>query len=97
MVHLKIGTMEWDAQLGKPVARLLAEVTVNGWDVKISGDERYFDTRIGVIEPDTGRALTFDEDPELWAKNLQHAHRMGDITIDFEEVKVPATAAQGVR
>ena len=34
---------------------------------------------IEVVDVDTGQTLTFDADPERWARNLPQAFRSGDL------------------
>jgi hypothetical protein len=62
-------------------SKILATVILKDGKVQIEGDERYFDISVPVVEPETGRQLTYENDGELWAKNLPNAYRAGDINV----------------
>jgi hypothetical protein len=59
----------------------LADVWVNGREVHVEGDGSVFSTSIPVVEPESGERLTFDADPERWAKALPTAYRSGDLLV----------------
>ena len=90
--------MRWNTQTRQAEPQVLAVVIIHGHEVHIDGDERYFDTGVPVVDPETGHRLTFEEDPELWAKNLSYAYRSGDIEVSAQEVSAPVHSyAQATR
>ena len=81
MVYLKFASPHWDPVLQRMDFQHLADVWVNGQDVHIEGDGSVFSTSIPVVEPESGERLTFEADPERWARALPTAYRSGDLLV----------------
>ena|SRR2546430_8973001 len=81
MVSLKFAIPRWDPDARRMEYRPVAEVWVNGPAVHIEGDASVFDTAIPLIEPGTGERLTFEPDPERWARALPSAYRSGQLEV----------------
>ncbi|MDE3102667.1 MAG: hypothetical protein KGJ98_10580 [Chloroflexota bacterium] len=81
MVHLSFAAPEWNETEHNLVFRHVADVWVAGRDVHVEGDASVFSTNIRVVEPETGALLTFDSDPERWARALPTAYRSGDLEV----------------
>ena len=65
------GELGWD---------VVATLLVDGVHFEVEGDESFAEVRdIEVLDVDTGQSLTFDADPERWARNLPQAFRSGDL------------------
>jgi hypothetical protein len=64
------GEVEWPAR---------ALVRADGGDLMIYGDQQLVPRGLSVVDVATRRRVTGDEDPEVWARNLPHAYRAGDI------------------
>jgi hypothetical protein len=65
------GDLEWD---------VVATLRVDGPHMKVEGDQSFAEVRdIEVLDVETGQAVTFDADPEHWARNLPQAFRSGDL------------------
>jgi hypothetical protein len=65
------GDLEWD---------VVATLHVDGPHLELEGDQSFAEVRdIEVLDVDTGQSLTFDVDPERWARNLPQAFRSGDL------------------
>jgi hypothetical protein len=48
---------------------------------------------VEVLDVDAGQSLTFDADPERWARNLPQAFRSGDLVCRVTVDSTSATAA----
>jgi hypothetical protein len=65
------GDLEWD---------VVATLHVDGPHLEVEGDQSFAEVRdIEVLDVETGQAVTFDADPERWARNLPQAFRSGDL------------------
>ena len=64
---------------------IVAELMVDGASHHIEGDEAWVDLTVPVVDPESGRQLTFEENGELWARHLPTAYRAGDITLGVVE------------
>ena len=81
MVYLKFASPHWDPVLKRMDFQHLADVWVNGQDVHVEGDGSVFSTSVPVVEPESGERLTFEADPERWARALPTAYRSGDLLV----------------
>lgn len=65
------GDLEWD---------VVATLRVDGVHLELDGDQDFAEVRdIEVLDVETGQSVTFDADPERWARNLPQAFRSGDL------------------
>jgi hypothetical protein len=65
------GVVEWD---------LIAVLHIEGTHLEVEGDQGFAEVRdIELLDVDTGQTVTFDADPERWARNLPQAFRSGDL------------------
>jgi hypothetical protein len=65
------GELEWE---------VVATLRVDGPQLEVEGDRCFAEVRdIEVLDVETGQSLTFDADPERWARNLPQAFRSGDL------------------
>jgi hypothetical protein len=65
------GDLEWD---------VVATLRVDGLNLEVEGDQSFAEARdIEVLDVETGQTLTFDADPERWARYLPQAFRSGDL------------------
>ena len=80
MVQVEIGRMELDG------FHLEVTVRVEGKEAGIAGNADYFSEDIPLVDPETGARLTFQSDPERWARNLPQAYRAGDIVVRVKEI-----------
>lgn len=65
------GELEWDR---------IAVLRVDGTHFEIEGDADFAEVRdIEVLDVESGQTVTFDADPERWARNLPNAFRSGDL------------------
>ena len=65
------GELEW---------HVVASLQIDGTHVEIHGDPDFAEVRdIEVLDVETGQSVTFDADPERWARNLPQAFRSGDL------------------
>jgi hypothetical protein len=63
--------LEWDR---------VATVRVDRTRFEIDGDQDFAGVRdIEVLDVASGQSVTFDADPERWARNLPQAFRSGDL------------------
>jgi hypothetical protein len=68
------GELEWDR---------VALLRVDGTHFEIEGDQDFAEVRdIEVLDVESGQTVTFDADPERWARNLPHAFRSGDLVCE---------------
>jgi hypothetical protein len=62
---------------------LIATVRVGGTHFEIVGDQNSAGVRdIEVLDVASGQSVTFDADPERWARNLPQAFRSGDLVCE---------------
>jgi hypothetical protein len=70
-------------------------VRVGGAHFEIEGDQDFGETRdIEVLDVATGQSVTFDADPERWARNLPQALRNGDLVCEVFDDPAPSTSAR---
>jgi hypothetical protein len=61
----------------------VATICVDGTHFEIDGDQDFADVRdIEVLDVASGQSVTFDADPERWARNLPQAFRSGDLVCE---------------
>lgn len=73
--HSENGRIEWE---------LVALLRVDGTQLTIDGDQDFADAcDIEVLDIDSGQTVTFDADPERWARNLPYAFRSGDLVCEI--------------
>jgi hypothetical protein len=61
----------------------VATVRVDGTRFEIEGDRDFAGIRdIEVLDVASGQSVTFDADPERWARNLPQAFRSGDLVCE---------------
>jgi hypothetical protein len=82
------GELEWER---------VAVLRVDGTHFEIQGDQAYAEVRdIEVLDVESGQTVTYDADPERWARNLPYAFRSGDlvchVTGDDASAAVPGEA-----
>jgi hypothetical protein len=66
--------LDWD---------LIATVRVDGTRFEIEGDQDFAEVLdIEVLDVASGQSVTFDADPERWARNLPQAFRSGDLVCE---------------
>ena len=59
---------------------VVATLYVEGTQLHLDGDQSFTEVRdIEVLDLDSGQTVTFDADPERWARNLPQAFRSGDL------------------
>lgn len=69
--HHRGGELEWDR---------VAVLRVDGTHFEVDGDQDFSEVRdIEVLDVDSGQTVTYDVDPERWARNLPNAFRSGDL------------------
>lgn len=65
------GELKWDC---------VALVRVDGTHFEVEGDQDFAEVRdIEVLDVESGQTMTYDADPERWARNLPQAFRSGDL------------------
>jgi hypothetical protein len=65
------GELEWER---------VAVMHVDGTHFKIEGDQAFAEVRdVEVLDVESGQRVTYDVDPERWARNLPYAFRSGDL------------------
>jgi hypothetical protein len=70
-----VGEVEW---------HVVASMRVDGTDFELEGDQDSLEVRdIEVLDVQTGQSVTFDADPERWARNLPQAFRSGDLVCEI--------------
>lgn len=78
--------LEWDH---------VAVVRVDGTHFELEGDQDFAEIRdIEVHDVATGQSVTFDADPERWARNLPHAFRSGDLVCEVFHDSAPTASAR---
>lgn len=94
MIRLTFASPQWNAGEGRIEFRRVADVWISGQEVHVEGDPSVFSTDVRVVEPQTGALLTFDADPERWARALPTAYRAGDLEVTaLVEIAAPASVA----
>ncbi|MGH2713279.1 MAG: hypothetical protein ACRDM7_05235 [Thermoleophilaceae bacterium] len=69
-----------DRQDGELRWNVVATLRIDGTHMAVEGDEAFAEARdIVVLDTETGQSVTFDADPERWARNLPQAFRSGDL------------------
>jgi hypothetical protein len=65
------GELEWDR---------VAVLRVGGTRFEVEGDQDFAEVRdIEVLDVESGQSVTYDADPERWARNLPQAFRSRDL------------------
>jgi hypothetical protein len=78
------GDLEWE---------VVATVRIDGLRLEVEGDQDFAEVRdIEVLDVETGQSLTFDADPERWARNLPQAFRSGDLVCRVSSDSMSETA-----
>jgi len=69
------GELQW--QVG-------ASLHIEGTHMEVHGDQDFAEVRdVAVLDVETGQSITFDADPERWARNLPQAFRSGDLVCEI--------------
>lgn len=80
MVVVEIRAPVYDEESSQVEWRLRALVKAEGAQLEITGDRTVLgNDNLSVVDIQTGRRLSRDDDPEVWARNLPHAYRSGDL------------------
>jgi len=80
------GGLEWDH---------VAVVRVDGTRFELEGDQDFAEIRdIEVLDVETGQSVTYDADPERWARNLPQAFRSGDLVCEVFDDSAPSASAR---
>jgi hypothetical protein len=90
MVRVTFSAPHYDSQRKAVDYVVQAELIVDGHEHSSTGEVRWIDLSIPVIDPATGRQLVFEDDPEAWARLLPTAYRSGDIVLEVVEEMAPA-------
>ena len=91
MVQVKLVSRELNADRTAYVDVVRVEVRVQGRELEVvRGDRSWLDLEIPILDPETGRSLRFEDDPEAWARRLPEAYRSGEIIATIEEAAVAA-------
>lgn len=86
MIHVDIYT-ESITRDGQAVENYAAAFTVNGADLVFThGDALHVNLGLPVFSEEHGRLITFDDDPEAWARLLPTAYRNGAIRAEVTEI-----------
>jgi hypothetical protein len=89
MVHVTLVSRELNDDRTAYVDVVRVELTVQGRELEVvSGDRSWLDLEIPILDPETGRSLRFEDDPEAWARRLPDAYRSGDIVATVDEAAV---------
>ncbi len=84
MVVAEVRTPFFNEERGQVDWRLLALVRAEGDELHVEAvSPEVFDAEMAVVDLATGRTLVARDDPEVWARNLPHAFRAGDIVISI--------------
>jgi len=94
MVVVEIRAPVYDEESSQIEWRLRALVKAEGAQLEITGEATVLgDEILTVVDIQTGRRLSRNDDPEVWARNLPHAYRAGDlvahVVIDTDPPEVP--------
>jgi len=94
MVVVEIRAPVYDEESGQVEWRLRALVKADGAQLEITGDTTVLgDKHFSVVDIQTSARLSRSDDPEVWARNLPHAYRAGDlvarVVIDTNPPDVP--------
>jgi hypothetical protein len=72
------------------------DLRIDGTRVEIEGDPDFAEVRdIEVLDVESGQTVTFDRDPERWARNLPQAFRSGDLVCEVITDSAGAVQARG--
>lgn len=83
-----------DGSVGHVEWHVVAILVIDGPHLEIQGDPDFAEVRdIEVLDVETGQSVTFDADPERWARNLPQAFRSGDLVCEV----VPDSSADAIR
>jgi hypothetical protein len=85
MVRVRFTTSEYRPELGRFDAQLRAELIVDGRETTTIGDPRWVSLDVSVVDPDSRDDVTFELNPERWARLLPLAYRSGDLTAEVVE------------
>jgi hypothetical protein len=83
------GVFEWE---------LIAVLHIAGTHLEVEGDQDFAEVGdIELLDVNTGQTVTFDADPERWARNLPQAFRSGDLLCHLTGDSAPhATAREAI-
>ena len=83
------GVVEWE---------IVAVLHIEGTHLGVEGDQDFAEVcDIELLDEDTGQTVTFDADPERWARNLPQAFRSGDLVCNVTGDSAPqATAREAI-
>ncbi len=78
--------LDWD---------VVAIVRVDGTHFELEGDQDFAEIRdIEVLDVASGQSVSFDADPERWARNLPQAFRSGDLVCEVVGDSAADTSAR---
>ena len=78
--------LDWD---------VVAIVRVEGNHFEIEGDQDFAEIRdIAVLDVVSGQSVSFDADPEWWARNLPQAFRSGDLVCEVVDDSAVGASAR---
>lgn len=93
MVHVRFVSRELNTERTAYIDVVRAELRVHGSEVEVAGDLSWIDFDIPVLDPETGRSLRFEDEPEAWARRLPDAYRSGDVVVAVVAEAVEAVGA----
>jgi hypothetical protein len=88
VIRVRYVTRDWDESQGHFAAHVRAELTLSGHETAIWGDPAWVSLDVAVVDPETGDDVTFEADPERWARLLPFAYRSGDISVEIDSPAV---------
>jgi hypothetical protein len=78
--------LDWD---------VVAIVRVDGTHFELEGNQDFAEIRdIEVLDVTSGQSVSFDADPERWARNLPQSFRSGDLVCEVVGDSAEATSAR---
>lgn len=94
MVVVEIRSPVYDEESSQVEWRLHALVKAEGAQLEITGNPMVLgDQNLTVVDVRTGKRLSRDDDPEVWARNLPYAYRAGDlvahVVVDTDAPEIP--------
>ncbi len=98
MHRIVITRPEYDFDAEQWTAETVCSFTVGPQGiVQVDTGGEQIPRRVAVVDPQTGRDVTLESDPERWAVLLQSAFRSGDLTVtlDDDEPEVESGADRG--
>ncbi len=89
MIRVRFTTSQFNVETQDWVELPVAELIVDGEDVRISGPRsEWISPDIAIIDPETREQVTRSDGAERWARLLPLAYRSGDLDVEVSEVAV---------